>query len=163
LNPKLISLSAALAFATASSALEYHVSVSGDDSSLGSRTRPFKTISAAVTVAQPGDVITVHAGIYREHVNPPRGGLSEEKRITYQAAPGESVVITGSEIVGNWSRVTNDTWKVALPNRYFGQFNPYSDVIRGDWFDGRGRRHHSGCVYLHEDWLIEATQLEDVV
>ena len=43
---------------------------------------PFKTISAAAAVALPGDTITVHAGIYREWVNPPRGGTSDENRIT---------------------------------------------------------------------------------
>ena len=58
---------------------------------------PFKTISAAAAVALPGDTITVHAGIYREWVNPPRGGTSDENRITYQAAKDETVVITGSD------------------------------------------------------------------
>ena len=29
---------------------------------------------------RPGDTITVHAGVYRERVNPPRGGTSEEIR-----------------------------------------------------------------------------------
>jgi hypothetical protein len=36
---------------------------------------------AAAAVAQPGDVITVHAGIYRERVTPPRGGNSDSERI----------------------------------------------------------------------------------
>ena len=72
------------------SATEYHVSVAGRDANEGSAARPFKTISAAALRAQPGDVITVHAGIYRERINPPRGGESDQKRIVYQAAPGET-------------------------------------------------------------------------
>ena len=55
---------------------EYHVSVRGDDAFDGSRKRPFHTISAAARAAQPGDVITVHEGVYRERVDPPRGGVS---------------------------------------------------------------------------------------
>ena len=78
------------------SAKEFHVSVSGNDTAKGSASKPFKTISAAARVAQPGDVITVHQGTYRERVNPPRGGTSDTKRIVYQAAPGEKVEIKGS-------------------------------------------------------------------
>ncbi len=110
------------------SAREYHVSVNGNDTNDGTSQRPFKTISAAARVAQPGDVITVHEGVYRERISPPRGGESDEKRIVYQAAPGEKVEIKGSEVVKNWVKVQDDVWKVTLPNSFFGSFNPYSDL-----------------------------------
>ena len=122
-----------------------------------------QSISAAALRAQPGDVITVHEGIYRERINPPRGGESDTRRIVYQAAPGEKVVIKGSEVVKNWVKVQNDVWKVTLPNAFFGDFNPYNDVIHGDWFDPKGRVHHTGAVYLDGHWLIEATKLEEVL
>jgi alpha-N-arabinofuranosidase len=51
-----------------SAAREFHVSVHGDDNDDGSLLRPYETISAAARVAQPGDVITVHEGTYRERV-----------------------------------------------------------------------------------------------
>ena len=47
------------------SAREYHVSFTGNDQNKGTRSKPFRTISAAARVAQPGDVITVLEGIYR--------------------------------------------------------------------------------------------------
>lgn len=47
---------------------------------------------------------TVHAGTYRESINPPRGGESNTRRIVYQAAPGEVVEIKGSEIIKGWTR-----------------------------------------------------------
>ncbi|MBN2513814.1 MAG: DUF1565 domain-containing protein [Sedimentisphaerales bacterium] len=50
---------------------EYHVSVKGDDSNNGSLSQPLKTISAAALIAQPGDTITVHEGVYRERITPP--------------------------------------------------------------------------------------------
>ena len=145
------------------SAREYHVSVSGSDANEGSAARPFKTISAAALRAQPGDVITVHEGIYRECINPPRGGKSDRKRIVYQAAKGEKVEIKGSEIVTNWVNVQDDAWKIILPNSFFGRFNPYNDLIHGDWFSPKGRQHHTGAVYLNGDWLAEAAQLNDVL
>jgi alpha-N-arabinofuranosidase len=114
---------------------------------------PLKTISAAAELAQPGDTIMVHEGIYREELNPPRGGTSDAQRIVYTPAPGAKVVIKGSEPVKGWTRVANDTWKVTLPNTFFGDFNPYADLIRGDWFNAKGRTHHTGAVYIYESCL----------
>jgi alpha-L-arabinofuranosidase len=144
-------------------AREFQVSVTGDDLNAGTTARPFRTISAAARVAQPGDVITVHAGVYRERINPPRGGTSDRKRIVYQAAPGERVEIKGSEVVTNWVKVGNDVWQVTLPDSFFGSFNPYSDLIHGDWFEARGREHHTGAVYLNGEWLTEAAILDEVL
>ena len=141
---------------------EYHVSVSGDDNNDGAATSPFKTISVAAQIAQPGDVVTVHVGIYRERINTPRGGTSDDKRIVYRAASGERVVIKGSELVKEWKKVQNGTWKVTLPNSFFGEFNPFKDVISGDWFSAKGRTHHTGCVYLNGHWLREAAQKGEV-
>ena len=124
---------------------------------------PFKTISRAADVAQPGDFITVHEGTYRERINPHRGGQSDLKRIIYQVNPGEKVVIKGSEVIKGWQKVQNDTWKVNIPNSFFGDFNPYSDLIHGDWFNPRGRNHHTGAVYLNGHWLTEAANLSDVL
>jgi len=148
---------------SAASAREYHVSVSGSDSQQGVEAKPMRTISAAARLAQAGDAITVHEGVYRERINPPRGGRSNEKRIVYQAAPGEKVVIKGSEIVKGWKKLKNDTWKVSIPNNFFGDFNPYSDLIKGDWFNPKGRNHHTGAVYLNGHWLTEAAKHDEVL
>jgi alpha-N-arabinofuranosidase len=142
---------------------EYHVSENGDDSHDGSPSQMLRTISAAATRAYPGDVIVVHKGVYRERVSPPRGGTSGAKRIVYQAAPGERPVITGAEIMKGWVKLKNDVWKVSIPNSFFKGFNPYSDLIHGDWFEPKGRQHHTGAVYLNGDWFVEAAKLEDVL
>jgi alpha-N-arabinofuranosidase len=144
-------------------AREYHVSVNGDDTNTGTVRAPFRTISKASKVAQPGDVITVHEGTYRERVNPPRGGQSEQSRIIYQAASGEEAVIKGSEIIKGWQKLQNDTWHVSIDNSFFGEFNPYSNLIAGDWFNPKGRNHHTGAVYLNGHWLTEAAGLDDVL
>jgi len=144
-------------------AAEFHVATNGNDTNPGTRRAPLRTIQRAADLAQPGDIITVHAGVYRERVNPPRGGLSDHQRIVYQAAPGERVEIKGSEVIKGWVKVQGDVWKVTLPNSFFGRFNPYTNLIHGDWFDRRGRDHHTGAVYLNGDWLTEATCLEEVL
>src|SRR5512133_1223838 len=144
-------------------AAEFHVATPGNDANAGSRRAPLRTIQRGAELAQPGDTITVHAGTYRERVNPPRGGTSDTERIVYQAARGEKVEIKGSEPVKNWVKVKDDVWKVTLPNSFFSKFNPYQDLIRGDWFDRRGRDHHTGAVYLNGDWLTEAATMDEVL
>lgn len=143
-------------------ASEYHVSKKGDDAAVGSKKRPFLTIQRAADLAQPGDVITVHDGVYRERVNPPRGGTSDTNRIVYQAAPGEEVIIKGAEVITRWEKLKSDVWTVSVPNTFFGEFNPFNDRIRGNWFNGGGRPHHTGAVYLNGHWLTEAAKKDEV-
>jgi hypothetical protein len=158
-----ITLLSLAALTSALSATEFHVATNGDDAQRGTQAAPLRTLQQAADIAQPGDVITVHAGTYRERVTPPRGGTSDTQRIVYRAAPGELVEVKGSEVVKDWVKVQGAVWKVTLPNSYFGSFNPYTNLIRGDWFDRRGRDHHTGAVYLDGDWLTEAAKLEEVL
>jgi hypothetical protein len=150
-------------FVPAAPAREIHVAVHGDDAHDGSAAAPLKTISAAARIAQPGDTVTVRAGTYRERIAPPRGGTSETKRIVYQAAPGEKVVIKGSEVVKGWKRFAPGVWKLVLPNSFFGAYNPYQDRIVGDWFTDKGRPHHTGEVYLNGKSLWETHLIERVL
>jgi hypothetical protein len=143
-------------------AREYHVSVNGNDAGSGSEAAPFKTIGRAAEVAYAGDVITVHAGTYREWVNPPRGGESDERRIVYRAAAGERVEIKGSERIANWQKDEGEVWKIVLPNSFFGDYNPYKDLIYGDWFWNNWRDHHTGEVFLNGKSLYEADSLHKV-
>lgn len=147
------------------SAKEYHVLTTGNDQNDGTVSKPFKTIQAAANVAMPGDVITVHSGVYREQIVPPRGGNSESERIVYQAAPGEKVEIKGSELIKNWTKLQNDTWEAKIPNTFFRTFNPYSELIHGDWFwpTPKDRKYHRGAVYLNGDWLMEAVKKSEVM
>jgi alpha-N-arabinofuranosidase len=158
-----IHLLAALALTTTLNARELHIAKNGNDTNQGTRSLPLLTIQRGAELAKPGDVITVHEGVYRERINPPRGGTSDKRRIVYRSAPGEKVGIKGSEIVKNWTKVQGDTWKVVLPNSFFGAFNPYSDLIHGDWFHPISREHHTGAVYLNGEWLLEAPKMDDVL
>ena len=163
MGKRIVAALATFTLSVAVQAATLYVAPGGNDANPGTRTAPFRTIQHAANLAQPGDVITVDAGVYRERISPPRGGTSDAKRIVYQAAPGEQVVITGSEVVGNWVRVKENVWKTTLPNSFFGRFNPYSDLIHGDWFNPLGRQHHTGEVYLNGKWLTEAASLDDVM
>jgi len=145
------------------SAHEYHVSVKGSDSNSGTETAPFRTIGKAAEVAYPGDVITVHTGVYREWINPPRGGENDNKRIVYRAAPGEKVEIKGSEVITGWQKTEGTVWKVTLPYSFFGDYNPYIDLIFGDWFWNGGWKQHTGEVFINNKSLWETDSLHKVI
>ena len=143
-------------------AREYHVSNSGNNINSGGISSPFKTISEAVKHAYPGDTITVHEGIYREWVDPIRGGNSNANRIVYRAAPNEKVEIKGSEVITGWHEIKDGVWKVEIPNSFFGNYNPFQDSVHGDWFHDLGRIHHTGDVYLNGKSLYEKESIEKV-
>ncbi|MEX2608093.1 MAG: xylosidase, partial [Kiritimatiellia bacterium] len=69
-----------------------HVSPTGSELASGTADAPFRSIQHAAEQARPGDTVRIHAGIYRERVDPPRGGDSPESPITFEAAgDGEAV------------------------------------------------------------------------
>jgi hypothetical protein len=128
-----------------------HVAITGSDGADGSADTPLRTINAAAAMARPGDTVRVHEGEYREWVAPVRGGLSDQRRITYEAAAGERVVIKGSERITDWARQDGTVWRVVVPNSLFGGFNPFAEEVAGDWLvpDPSGHRKHLGDVYLN--------------
>lgn len=134
----------------------------GNDAASGEKAKPLKTINAAAKVAKPGDEVIVEEGIYREWVNPQRGGKSDKQRIVYKAAEGAKPHIKGSEVVKNWEKVEGSVWKVTLPKAFFKEHNPFKTKIEGDWFSDHGRVHHTGDVYLNEKSLFEKPTLAEV-
>ncbi len=153
----------------------FHVATTGSDSAAGSQEAPFRTIQRAAEEAQPGDTVMVHEGEYREWVKPRRGGLSNTRRITYQAAEGEQVVIKGSEKVTDWTQTEGSVWKAVVPNSLFGDYNPFAIKLEGDWVVRETEdepRMHLGDVYLNgmsfyevlsKDALANPTRREMVV
>ncbi|NOR76286.1 MAG: right-handed parallel beta-helix repeat-containing protein [Draconibacterium sp.] len=153
----------AITVSIAVAAKEYHVAKTGNDKNLGTSELPLLTIQAAANVAVPGDIITVYKGVYREQITPPRGGKSNINRIIYRAANNEKVEIKGSEIIQNWEQFSGTVWKASIPNSLFGDYNPYKDLIHGDWFNDKGRIHHTGEVYLNGKSFWEMELLEKVL
>ena len=69
------------------------------DSNPGTRELPFLTINKAARVLQPGERVVISTGVYRERVDPARGGTAPDKMIGYEAAPGANVIVKGSRLV----------------------------------------------------------------
>ena len=124
----------------------------------GSQARPFKHINDAAKIARPGDEVLVAPGIYREYVDPVNAG-TEEAPITYRSTEPLGAVITGAEEIKSWFPYEGSVWMARIPNSLFGNYNPYTTYVYGDWYFA-GRSKHTGCVYLNGKALYEADSLE---
>jgi len=93
-----------------------------NDQNPGTLESPFLTLNRAAELAMPGETIRVHAGIYRERVDPQRGGTPGAP-ITYEAALGEDVFLRGSdEYRPVWQALTDHpgVFRGAIPASMFG-------------------------------------------
>ena len=143
--------------------MNYYVNGSALCEGDGSQGRPFKRIGDAAKVAMPGDEIIVAKGIYREYVNPARGG-KKDARIVYRSEEPLGAVITGAEVVKGWTKYKKykNVWTVRIPNGIFGSYNPYTTEVYGDWYFAPAVRH-TGAVYLNDRMLYETESLEECI
>jgi alpha-L-arabinofuranosidase len=114
------------------------------DNNPGTEALPWKTINRAAQALQPGERVVVAAGTYRERVRPARGGTGPERMISYEAAPGANVIISGSVVLEpNWTPLPADgkgsdskLWSIKLPAQLFTDENPFALVnYRDERFD----------------------------
>ncbi|MCD7708975.1 MAG: right-handed parallel beta-helix repeat-containing protein [Clostridiales bacterium] len=141
--------------------MKIFVDSAAEKSGDGSRERPLKTISEAAELAQPGDEVLVAPGIYREHVNPKHAGTPDQ-RITYRSIQKGAAVISGAEQVKNWKKYEGDVWTARVPNGIFGNYNPYTTLVSGDWFIATYVAH-TGEVYLNGKSMYEVTEIDKVL
>ena len=93
----------------------YHVdnqAEAADDAGPGTSERPLKTVNRAAQVLQPGERVVIAAGVYRESVQPARGGTGPDAMISYEAAPGAQVIIKGSAVVTDWK--PSEGWNIGV-------------------------------------------------
>lgn len=127
----------------------------------GTKEMPFKHINSAAQIARPGDEVIVAPGVYREYVNPKYAG-TEDARIVYRSEEPLGAVITGAEEVKTWEKYQDNVWVCRIDNGVFGDYNPYTTFVGGDWYFGKFERH-TGVVYLNDRMLYEALTLEECI
>ncbi|BCM89152.1 hypothetical protein IAD21_00996 [Abditibacteriota bacterium] len=63
----------------------------------------FRTIGEAAKKVVAGDVVLIHAGVYREDVRVEASG-TQAQPIRFEAAPGANVVVTGADVLSGWRK-----------------------------------------------------------
>lgn len=126
---------AALALATlAGTAADFHVASTGNDADPGTKEKPFATparameaVRALVAGGLKEEVrVVLHGGTYplaAPLVFTAADSGSGEHSITYAAAAGEAVVLSGGRPITNWKPAGGSKWTAALP-----------EVKAGRWF-----------------------------
>lgn len=142
-------------------AMKIYVNANAGYDGNGTSQMPFRHINDAAKIAQPGDEVLVAPGIYREYVDPVYAG-TEEARITYRSTEPLQAVITGAEQIKTWELYEGNVWVCRVPNSIFGNYNPYTTFVYGDWYFARADKH-TGCVYLNDKALYETSSLLDCI
>ena len=71
-----------------------YVSTTGSDTNSGAFTSPVQSLTKAAQLAQPGDTVMVHGGVYNNLVLIGKSGTASAP-ITFKAVEGEKPVIDG--------------------------------------------------------------------
>ena len=88
------------------------------DTNPGTKELPFLTINKAARMLQPGEQVIIMTGVYRERIDPARGGTGPDKMISYEAAPGANVMVKGSRVVKTgWEPSTGFKFNVLAADR----------------------------------------------
>jgi hypothetical protein len=93
-----------------------------DEDGDGTFNNPWKTIQKAASIMEAGDTCFIRSGTYRETVTPAYSG-TEGNPITFKAYPGDTVTVSGTEIVsGGWSQYSGSIYRIPA-NLDLGQYN----------------------------------------
>ena len=92
---------------------EKFVSPDGSDENPGTSDLPFKSIQKCADTVQPGTTCWLRKGTYRETVAPKISG-TRAKPITFAAYKNEEVIISGTELVNNWSQHSGSIYRTDI-------------------------------------------------
>jgi len=131
------------ALAIPSAHADYHVAPNGNDANPGTAAKPFATLPLARAAVRTriaaglkaNITVLLHAGTY-PLAEPLAFGTqdsgTQEHAITYAAAPGDKVVVSGGRRITGWTRGKGDIWTAALPEAKGGKWR-----FRNLWVNGR--------------------------
>ncbi len=105
---------------------------------------PLKTLARACDLARTGETIVLRGGVYRETLRPACDG------VTIRAMPGETVTISGADLIEGWRREADGGWSAELPSlpaHVLRDGQPWSKFA----YDGAAKRMivNSGDPRLH--------------
>jgi parallel beta-helix repeat protein len=148
-----------ISFVATASAREWFVrqaNPAASDTSDGSAEHPLRTINAAAELAQPGDVVTVGPGIYREWVSPARGG-SATAPIRYRSMPEHAAVIRGTDVlVANWQADADAPGIFTAPLTQ-------AAFVNGNPFAGPKESKRDALVFIHDELLSQVTTRQQLI
>ena len=95
-----------------------------DEPAWGYPAVPLASLAKACAVAESGETIVLRGGVYRETLRPNYDG------ITIRATKGETVTISGADLVEGWRREVDGSWSASLaapPKKLLRDGQPWSE------------------------------------
>ncbi len=92
----------------------------------------FRAIGDAAKHVQPGDLVLIHTGVYRESITIGTSGTAG-RPIRFEAAPAATVVITGADRVTGWQKepgpdnIYSVAWPYSFQNNRANHTHPEDD------------------------------------
>ncbi len=124
---------AGLSLAPFALAADIYVAPDGSDANTGTKAQPFKTIQKAARTLKPGDRCLVRAGTYRQAVRLTTSG-QPGKPIRFEAAPGETVTLCGTDPVhGPWRRHKGKIYATTCKLRFPQLFVDGQMLVEARW------------------------------
>ena len=77
----------------------------------------FRTIQDAANVISAGDLVLIHAGVYRETVVIEKNG-TRERPIRFEAASVSNVIVTGLDQLPDWHKENDNSYSTPWPYRF---------------------------------------------
>jgi len=122
-----------------------------DDNGPGTQDHPFKTINHAAQVLQPGERVVIAEGVYREFIQPARGGTGPDAMISYEAAPGAKVVVKGSRVVTDWK--PSEGWNFGFDPATHQPVKAWELKLDPSWFPTGYNPFEVDNVLGNKTWL----------
>ena len=117
-----------------SEAVEYFVSVDGDDNNIGTPDKPWRHVQKAATTMIPGDVCTIRGGVYDEEVTISGLQGTRENPITFRSYPGEIVTFDGTvPITSSWEKYKDNIYVTTLEEDIWQLFVDGEMQINARW------------------------------
>jgi len=122
-----------LLLAAAAYPREYFVAVDGADGNDGSWRQPLSTIQKAADLMRPGDTCYIRGGVYRQVIRPKHSG-TRGKPISFEAWPGEVVILSGTEtLAADWSVHEGSIYKAKVSGEFDQLFVDGRMMIEARW------------------------------
>lgn len=104
--------------------------VSGESLAGIGQQEQMRTISEAASLAEPGDTVIIHNGVYRETVVIEKNGQSNNP-IKFQAAAGAGVIMTGADRITEWTKSPGEDriYSTPWPHKFitWNRYNTHPD------------------------------------
>jgi len=82
-----------------------------DEPARGYPAVPLASLAKACAVVEAGETIVLRGGVYRETLKPAKDG------VTIRAMKGQTVVVSGADLIEGWKREADGSWSAPLPSK----------------------------------------------